>query len=136
MDVQTGEVLAEAGTKVTAELADQIQNAAIPYVYIQTEERNVKVLSSMMVDLTAYVDCNPKDFGITELVYYPVLKQIIEEYGDDAEALGEALKKNTVLVMMMISTTWETDVSVRLVNCYRTSTESVFPDWKELSVKE
>ena len=94
MDVQTGEVLAEAGTKVTAELADQIQNAAIPYVYIQTEERNVKVLSSMMVDLTAYVDCNPKDFGITELVYYPVLKQIIEEYGDDAEALGEALKKN------------------------------------------
>ena len=54
----------------------------------------MKVLSSMMVDLTAYVDCNPKDFGITELVYYPVLKQIIEEYGDDAEALGEALKKN------------------------------------------
>ena len=94
VDVQTGEVLAEAGTKVTAELADQIQNAAIPYVYIQTEERNVKVLSSMMVDLTAYVDCNPKDFGITELVYYPVLKQIIEEYGDNAEALGEALKKN------------------------------------------
>ena len=94
VDVQTGEVLAEAGTKVTAELADQIQNAAIPYVFIQTEERNVKVLSSMMVDLTTYVDCNPKDFGITELVYYPVLKQIIEEYGDDAEALGEALKKN------------------------------------------
>ena len=60
VDVQTGEVLAEAGTKVTVELADQIQNAAIPYVYIQTEERNVKVLSSMMVDLTAYVDCNPK----------------------------------------------------------------------------
>ena len=94
VDVQTGEVLAEAGTKVTAELADQIQNAAIPYVFIETEERKVKVLSSMMVDLTAYVDCNPKDFGITELVYYPVLKQIIEEYGDDAEALGEALKKN------------------------------------------
>ena len=94
VDVQTGEVLAEAGTRVTAELADQIQNAAIPYVFIQTEERNVKVLSSMMVDLTTYVDCNPKDFGITELVYYPVLKQIIEEYGDDAEALGEALKKN------------------------------------------
>ena len=89
MDVQTGEVLAEAGTKVTAELADQIQNAAIPYVYIQTEERNVKVLSSMMVDLTAYVDCNPKDFGITELVYYPVLKQIIEEYGDEG-SLREA----------------------------------------------
>ena len=55
----TGEVIASAGDKVTAELADEIQNAAVPFVYIQTEERNVKVLSNMMVDLTAFVDCNP-----------------------------------------------------------------------------
>ncbi len=91
----TGEVLAEAGTKVTAELADQIQNAAVPFVYIQTEERNVKVLSNMMVDMRSYVDCDPKkDFGISELVYYPVLAQILEEFAGDEEALGEAIKKN------------------------------------------
>jgi len=91
---QYGEVLATAGTKVTAELADTIQNAAVPFVWIQTEEKNVKVLSNMMVDMTKFVDCNPKDFGISELVYYPVLHQIMEEYQDKPEELAEAIQKN------------------------------------------
>ncbi len=94
VDVTTGEILAEAGTKVTAELADAIQNAAVPYVYVQTEERNVKVLSNMMVDITNFVECNPRELGVTELVYYPVLQQIIEEYGDQPEELGAAIKRN------------------------------------------
>ncbi|MDO4334062.1 MAG: DNA-directed RNA polymerase subunit beta [Eubacteriales bacterium] len=94
VDVTTGEVLAAAGTKVTPELADEIQNCAVPYVYIQTEEKKVKVLSSMMVDLTHYVDCDAKELGITELVYYPVLAQILEQYASDPEELAEAIKKN------------------------------------------
>ena len=94
IDVSTGEVLAAAGTNVTAELADAIQNAAVPYVYIQTEEKNVKVLSNMMVDITNFVDCNPKELGITELVYYPILQQILEEYSSQPEALAEAIQKN------------------------------------------
>ena len=94
VDMTTGEILAEAGTKVTAELADAIQNAAVPFVYIQTEEKNVKVLSNMMVDITNFVDCNPAELGITELVYYPVLAQIIEEYAEDGEELAEAIKRN------------------------------------------
>ena len=94
VDTLTGEVLAAAGTKVTAELADQIQNAAIPYVYIQTEERNVKIISNMMVDITNFVECNPKELGITEHVYYPVLAQILEEFSEDPEALADAIKKN------------------------------------------
>ena len=63
VDTTTGEILATAGTKVTAELADLIQNSAVPYVYIQTEERKVKVLSSMMVELTHYVDCDAQGAG-------------------------------------------------------------------------
>ncbi|MDE5907493.1 MAG: DNA-directed RNA polymerase subunit beta [Lachnospiraceae bacterium] len=94
VDTLTGEVLAAAGTKVSAELADQIQNAAIPYVYIQTEEKNIKILSNMMVDITSFVECNPKELGITEHVYYPVLAQIIEEFGEDAQLLADAIKKN------------------------------------------
>ncbi len=94
VDMTTGEVLAEAGVKVTAELADTIQNAAVPYVMIQTEERNVKVLSNMMVDITSFVDCNPRELGVTEHVYYPVLAQILEEYGDQPEELAAAIKRN------------------------------------------
>lgn len=91
---QFGEILASAGDHVTPEMADMIQNAAVPYVLIQTEERNVKVLSNMMVDITNFVDCNPKDLGVTELVYYPVLAQIMEEYKEKPEELGEAIQKN------------------------------------------
>ncbi len=94
VDMTTGEILAAAGTKVSAELADEIQNAAVPYVFLQTEEKNVKILSNMMVDITNFVDCNPRELGITELVYYPVLAQILEEYSDDAEELAEAIRKN------------------------------------------
>ena len=93
VDVSTGEIIAEAGTEVTRSLADDIQNAAVPYVWIQGETRNIKVLSSMMVDLRHYVDCNPKALGITELVYYPVLKQLMDEY-PDVEDLKEAIHKN------------------------------------------
>ena len=94
VDTLTGEVIAKAGDKVSAELADTIQNCAIPYVMIQTEEKNVKVLSNMMVDITNFVECNPRELGITELVYYPVLRQILEEYSDDPEGLAEAIQRN------------------------------------------
>ena len=94
VDPFTGEILAEAGTKVTRDLADQIQNAAVPFVYIQTEEKNVKVLSNMMVDITSFVECNPKELGITEKVYYPVLEQIIDEFREDPQALADAIRKN------------------------------------------
>ena len=89
----TGEILAEAGTKVDRELADTIQNAAVPYVWIQAEERNVKVLSSMMVDITNFVDVDPKEVGVTELVYYPVLEQILAE-NDNLDDIKEAIRRN------------------------------------------
>ncbi len=94
VDTLTGEVLAAAGTKVTVELADMIQNAAVPFVWIQTEEKNVKVLSNMMVDITNFVDCKPRELGVTEPVYFPVLKQILDEHAENPEELAEAIQKN------------------------------------------
>ncbi len=81
LDPSTGEVIAEAGTTVDRDLADQIQNAAVPALWIQTETRNVKVLSSMMVNIRSWIPEieDPKAIGVTELVYYPALQQIMEE---------------------------------------------------------
>ena len=93
VDQTTGEILAEAGTVVDKELAEKIQNAAVPSVLIQTEERDVKVLSNMTVDITNYVDVDPKEVGVTELVYYPVLQTILDE-NQDLEDIKEAIKKN------------------------------------------
>ncbi len=96
IDENTGEMIAAAGTKVNRELATEIQNAGIPYVMIQGEERNIKVLSNLMVDITSFIDCNPEELGITELVYYPALRDILAEYADNAdpESLAEAIRKN------------------------------------------
>ena len=94
VDTSTGEILAEAGKAITKDQAIAIQNTAIPYVWIQTEERVEKVLSNLMVDLSAYVTFNPEEVGITELVYYPVLKEILEKAGDDEEELKAELRRN------------------------------------------
>ncbi len=95
VDETTGEMIASAGTKVDRALATEIQNSAIPYVLIQGEERNIKVLSNMMVDITHFIECDPEQLGINEDVYYPVLKEILEEYSakNDPEGLAETIKK-------------------------------------------
>ncbi|MCI5648467.1 MAG: DNA-directed RNA polymerase subunit beta [Fusicatenibacter sp.] len=93
VDTATGEILAEKGTTVTLEMADAIQNAAVPYVWIQTEERNVKVLSNMMVDLNHWVDVDKREVGVTEDVYYPVLAKILEE-NTEIEDIKHAIRRD------------------------------------------
>ena len=88
----TGEIIASAGDKITLELANQIQDAAVPYVIVQTEERNVKVLSNMTVNLAEYVDFDPKEIGVVERVYYPALQKLLEQFS--GEELKEEIQKN------------------------------------------
>ena len=92
----TGEVVAEKGTKITREIADMIQNAAVPYIWVEGEEtsRNIKVLSNMMVDLQAIVDIDPAEVGVTEQVYYPVLAGIIEESAGDVDEMKRLIKRD------------------------------------------
>ena len=96
VSVITGEVIAEAGTEITRELADEIQNAAVPYVWIAREEgdRNIKVLSNLMVNLESIVDVNARELGITELVYYPVLAEILERTAGDIDELKDVVRKS------------------------------------------
>ncbi len=92
----TGEVIAEKGTTITRELADEIQNGAVPFVWVEGEEesRNIKILSNMMVDLQAVVDIDPKEVGVTEQVYYPVLEGLLEESAGDIEELKYLIKRD------------------------------------------
>ena len=98
VDMSTGEIIAAAGDVVSQETALAIQNAAVPYVFLAVEDRKVKVLSNMMVDITAQVDITAeeaKELGITEAVYYPVLKNILDE-NESLEDIKAAIKKNAV----------------------------------------
>ncbi|WOO38896.1 DNA-directed RNA polymerase subunit beta [Anaerocolumna sp. AGMB13020] len=90
---ETGEILAEAGTTINEELAVEIQNAAVRSIMVQAEERNVKVLTNQMVDLNYYLDVDKKELGVTEEVYYPVLKSILDEF-KDIEEIKLAIKRN------------------------------------------
>ena len=92
----TGEIVAEKGTKITRELADKIQNNAVPYLWVEgeDEERNIKILSNMMVDFQAVTDIDPEEAGVTEQVYYPVLAGIIEESAGDIEEMKALIKRD------------------------------------------
>ena len=94
VDTTTGEILAEAGTKLDKESAMRIQNAAVPFVWVDGPDRKQKVLSNMMVELSAHVPFDPEEVGITELVYYPALASILEEAGTDPKELKEAVRRN------------------------------------------
>lgn len=96
IDQSTGEIIAEAGVEITEELAIKMQNVAAPSIVVQAEERNVKVLSNLMVDISNYIDIDEiekKELGINDNVYYPVLGQIIEE-NDNLEDLKMAIRRN------------------------------------------
>ncbi len=95
VDITTGEILAEAGAKLDKEMADRIQNAAIPFVWIEGPERKQKVLSNMMVDISSYIPFDPAEAGITELVYYPALEPILSEVGtSDIEELKATIRRS------------------------------------------
>ncbi len=94
IDPETGELLYAAGVKLDGDMAERIQNAAVAYVDVEGEEGPVRVLSNLMVDITGFVDCQPRELGIYERVYYPVLSKLLEEYGQDSEVLREAICRN------------------------------------------
>ena len=94
IDATTGEIIGSKGDEVTMEMAVAIQDAAVPFVWIQAEERNVKVISNMVVDINKYVDFDAKaECGITEDVFYPVLAQILEE-NESVQDIKDAILKN------------------------------------------
>ncbi len=93
-DPNTGEILAEAGERIDAELARQIENAGVHHVfaYGSDEETVTKVIGNQFVDIKNYVEIDLSDTKIPEKVYYPVLMEILEEQaGQDEKALKEEL---------------------------------------------
>ena len=95
---ETGEIIAEAGERITKRIAVDLQNSAVPHVWIDCEGRRVKVLSNLMVDLDAYVDVDPEEVGVTEMVYYPALVELMKE-NPELEDLKDAIRRNLALLI-------------------------------------
>jgi DNA-directed RNA polymerase subunit beta len=92
---ETGKVIWEAGTELTASMADEIQDAGCPHVDVAVEGRSVRALSNMVVDIDPHIasfGLKAKDLGIKERVYYPVLRALLQ--AQDKEELTRAIKLN------------------------------------------
>ena len=101
VDVSTGEIIAEGGTTCNRAIATKIQNSGVPYVYVDAEGRRVKVLSNLMVDASEYLNLTEEELeaaGINELVYYPVLTQILEKGLEGDELMAELRANNAELI--------------------------------------
>lgn len=95
----TGEILAAKGDVISEEKAKEIQNNAVNVVYLGYTDKEgnkgtYKVIGNNTVDLDAFVDCNPRELGILEKVYYPNLKALIDEFGANREELLLAIKSS------------------------------------------
>ena len=86
----TGEILASKGEKPDAAKAKEIQNNAVNEVYLAFKHADgsagsYKVIGNNTVDLDAFVDCNPRELGVFEKVYYPTLRDLMAEFTDPDE---------------------------------------------------
>ncbi len=96
VDPSTGEVILEAGKLISAEMAEDIQNTGIPFVWIYVEEeRKVKILSNLAVEIDEFIKpygFTKEDINIKDKVYYPALIELIEK--SEGENLKELLMRN------------------------------------------
>ena len=97
---EDGEIIAEAGELIDDIKASEIQNAGINVVYVSTErdepdekDKEFKIIGNNTVDINAFVNFDAKELGIKEKVYYPVLKALLDTYGDDEVALKKAVEE-------------------------------------------
>ncbi len=95
----SGEILAVKGEIVSEAKGMEIQNNAVNVVWLSYvsedgKEKKFKVIGNNTVDLAAFVDCNPRELGILERVYYPNLKMLMEEFGANRDELLLAIKSS------------------------------------------
>ncbi|APF25479.1 DNA-directed RNA polymerase, beta subunit [Clostridium sporogenes] len=90
---QTGEILVQKGEKIDKDKAIEIQNCGINEVYIKIDDKSFKVIGNHFVDIHSLVSFDISDLNIKEYVFYPVLKEILDNYADE-ESVKEEIRKN------------------------------------------
>ncbi len=108
-DPMTGEVLAEAGSFITRDAAKTLSRKGVNEVVVKVGEDNVKILSNNMVPMDSFVDFDPREYGVTEKVYFPVLKEMLETVPADgwkeaiADRIDDLIPKHIIVDDIMAS---------------------------------
>ena len=93
IDPSTGEILVAKGEKISREVSEDIQNAGINSVDLLVEDRVIRAIGNHFVDIRKYINFDISDLKFKELVHYPTLKEILDNFSDETELKVE-LKKN------------------------------------------
>ncbi|MBM6990025.1 MAG: DNA-directed RNA polymerase subunit beta [Mobilibacterium timonense] len=88
IDPNSGEALVEEGQVISREMAMIIEDAGVESVEVkskQHEHETTKVIGNNFVDPGKYVDFDLKPLKLSEKVFYPVLKEILDENDNDED---------------------------------------------------
>ena len=95
IDPATGEIIVEAGKRISAEAAERIENTGVRGIFVTAEDKRIKVLGNLFVDARHFLSFNPEEAGLNERVHYPTLMQLLKEgEGMDEEELKALLKEH------------------------------------------
>ena len=95
IDPATGEIIVEAGKRISAETAERIENTGVRGIFVTAEDKRIKVLGNLFVDARHFLSFNPEEAGLNERVHYPTLMQLLKEgEGMDEEELKALLKEH------------------------------------------
>ena len=95
IDPATGEIIAEAGKRISAEAAERIENTGVRGIFVTAEDKRIKVLGNLFVDAKHFLSFDPEEAGLNERVHYPTLMQLLKEgEGMDEEELKALLKEH------------------------------------------
>ena len=120
-DPMTGEIIAEAGELLTRERAEEIDARGVNDVYLQGNDKDIKVFSNGMVHLAPFVDFDPEEeLGIKERVRFIILREFLDKFNSgeiDLEELKDQIRDNIDLLIPRHLIPDDIFASVNYLNC-------------------
>ena len=114
-DPRTGEIIAEAGEVLTTERAHQLDDCGVNEALLDMDGKTIRVFSNNMVHLKDFVDFDPAEVGVDEMVYFPVLSQLLDEFS--GEELKDAIRDRIDDLIPKHITVPDIMASINYLNC-------------------
>ncbi len=113
----TGEIMAEAGERISLQRAMEMDNAGVCNAFVAVGDREVKIISNGMVDISNFVSFDAKEeCGIKERVRFSVLMEILESLDDENE-IKEAIRSRMDELIPKHIITDDIFASINYMNC-------------------
>ena len=114
-DPRTGEIIAEAGENLTRERARELDDRGVNEVVLDVDGKQVRAFANNMVDMKNFVDFDPEECGVTEMVFFPALCQLLDQFS--GEELKDAVREHLDDLIPKHITREDIMASINYLNC-------------------